>query len=217
MRGNRELTATPSGQERSIPACAGEPTEARTMRPFSRVYPRVCGGTGHIQADSTDKQGLSPRVRGNLRGWQRAAGADRSIPACAGEPSASDKSCDMVSVYPRVCGGTRHTAPHHAPAAGLSPRVRGNRRRGQGGRGGDGSIPACAGEPARRKICIPAAGVYPRVCGGTALQNGGNLFRIGLSPRVRGNPNPANPATSGPGSIPACAGEPLLVINGKVG
>ena len=31
---------------------------------------------------------------------------------------------------------------------------------------------------------------------------------IGLSPRVRGNPGGPVPAQSGPGSIPACAGEP---------
>ena len=93
-------------------------------------------------------------------------------------------------------------------AMGLSPRVRGNppwllricRRA--------GSIPACAGEPRRRRRARSAQGVYPRVCGGT--RHVGRELRAdrGLSPRVRGNRQ--RPTLSGvsAGSIPACAGEP---------
>ena len=57
---------------------------------------------------------------------------------------------------------------------------------------GDGSIPACAGEPpddGRRR----RRRVYPRVCGGTQLPAWLNRNRpvgAGLSPRVRGNPRP---------------------------
>ena len=53
-----------------------------------------------------------------------------------------------------------------------------------------GSIPACAGEPARsRGIVRSSIAVYPRVCGGTTASCGAHL-----SDRCR--------------SIPACAGEP---------
>ena len=45
VRGNRgEDIAQVSGR-RSIPACAGEPGDARIGAPHRRVYPRVCGGT----------------------------------------------------------------------------------------------------------------------------------------------------------------------------
>ena len=54
-----------------------------------------------------------------------------------------------------------------------------------------------------------AAGVYPRVCGGTAISTIQRHPRLGLSPRVRGNRDFNNSAASAPGSIPACAGEPL--------
>ena len=69
-----------------------------------------------------------------------------SIPACAGEPPASDRTL-----------------------SGLSPRVRGNL-------GGEhrhrlhiaGSIPACAGEPDDGHSASKCW-VYPRVCGGTMV------------------------------------------------
>ena len=70
------------------------------------------------------------------------------------------------------------------------------------------SIPACAGEPARRHGTGRSCWVYPRVCGGTTESANFGLWRGGLSPRVRGNPK--EPACPSPDtrSIPACAGEP---------
>ena len=121
----------------SIPACAGEPPAIRVA---SRVYPRVCGGTGSA-ARWGMHNGLSPRVRGNPARWGRTQRTgmrwtlghleDRSIPACAGEPSSEVK-------------------------AALSPRVRGNHFSSIASGRRLSAIPACAGER-----------VYPRVCGGT--------------------------------------------------
>ena len=70
-------------------------------------------------------------------------------------------------VYPRVCGGTPCPAHDGRDPNGLSPRVRGNLLGSlwQGSR--KRSIPACAGEPARRCVLLNLCGVYPRVCGGT--------------------------------------------------
>ena len=92
-----------------------------------------------------------------------------------------------------------------------------------------GSIPACAGEPIRRWLQGRDSGVYPRVCGGTRDEQDSILSAAGLSPRVRGNEvikgilflgaglsprvrgNRSRPPSGddSPGSIPACAGEPL--------
>ena len=55
------------------------------------------------------------------------------------------------------------------------------------------------------------ATVYPRVCGGTAAVHRDGQIRLGLSPRVRGNPTSHDPSSSNPRSIPACAGEPRQV------
>ena len=50
------------------------------------------------------------------------------------------------------------------------------------------SIPACAGEPYRRGPYGSIGMVYPRVCGGTHWRHDVIGERLGLSPRVRGNP-----------------------------
>ena len=51
--------------------------------------------------------------------------------------------------------------------------------------------------------------VYPRVCGGTELLAAYDSVEDGLSPRVRGNPRRPAAGIRLPGSIPACAGEPI--------
>ena len=71
-----------------------------------------------------------------------------------------------------------------------------------------GSIPACAGEPHHRSRRPYAGGVYPRVCGGTAVADDNRPVVRGLSPRVRGNPIEPDATDHARGSIPACAGEP---------
>ena len=77
---------------RSIPACAGEPDVAAVGVLSVEVYPRVCGGTEVFTQLLDFVLGLSPRVRGNHRGWTDFVEANRSIPACAGEPPASTRS-----------------------------------------------------------------------------------------------------------------------------
>ena len=52
--------------------------------------------------------------------------------------------------------------------------------------------------------------VYPRVCGGTGDFRYAERGTAGLSPRVRGNPWRQPARTGRTGSIPACAGEPLV-------
>ena len=71
------------------------------------------------------------------------------------------------------------------------------------------SIPACAGEPSTWRSTSTGPGVYPRVCGGTSTVSATLAARNGLSPRVRGNPVGVHRRAHAPGSIPACAGEPL--------
>ena len=92
-------------------------------------------------------EGLSPRVRGNQVGKPANVRRRGSIPACAGEPRSADVPDVINGVYPRVCGGTLLMLDSEDMEKGLSPRVRGNLRRGRRMRAGSGSIPACAGEP----------------------------------------------------------------------
>ena len=107
-----------------------------------------------------------------------------------------------------MCGGTGLAIAAVVFVGGLSPRVRGNRRRGLTGALEKRSIPACAGEPGTRCSWWTTAGVYPRVCGGTAWCPVCRRVVLGLSPRVRGNRTPRRFRPLLARSIPACAGEP---------
>ena len=149
VRGNR--VPRPGGERGcgSIPACAGEPPSAAVWCAPRRVYPRVCGGTRSRRWTARASSGLSPRVRGNHVLLADEVPARGSIPACAGEPVGLHEIVSLSGVYPRVCGGTDTVADRAALGHGLSPRVRGNRLRRFGRQPHGGSIPACAGEPAR--------------------------------------------------------------------
>ncbi len=187
MRGNRERCPVIPVDRGSIPACAGEPLWNMSRCLVPAVYPRVCGGTHAIQACDSTLVGLSPRVRGNLITIIGSVVTARSIPACAGEPILHYPECLVNTVYPRVCGGTTDKSNGHKISHGLSPRVRGNpyRRRRSGVL--TRSIPACAGEPARKVSRRELCRVYPRVCGGTNISYTLAETVLGLSPRVRGN------------------------------
>ena len=191
----------------SIPACAGEPQPPGRAGHPGEVYPRVCGGTRPERLEAERQYGLSPRVRGNPPRLHDAFAGLRSIPACAGEPvthagrrplgKVYPRVCGgtqallskppPVTVYPRVCGGTRRFLNGSRFVIGLSPRVRGNRYTNMACSGGNGSIPACAGEPPQGPRARRQLRVYPRVCGGTSLGLSTLARILGLSPRVRGN------------------------------
>ena len=87
----------------------------------------MCGGTVGVTALTALHTGLSPRVRGNPQSPLYMHAVDRSIPACAGEPSVTVSVITHIWVYPRVCGGTAARDLRRSAAKGLSPRVRGNR------------------------------------------------------------------------------------------
>ena len=193
----------------------------------------MCGGTDVGFRHVNILLGLSPRVRGNRRAAPARGRSRRSIPACAGEPRHVNTCSHLLEVYPRVCGGTPGDVVVIDEAAGLSPRVRGNPPVRLSARLSGRSIPACAGEPRIGYTADEAWEVYPRVCGGTSPALDAGTGRRGLSPRVRGNQaqaeiesrvrglsprvrgnRPGVPQRGGwPGSIPACAGEPLKVPN----
>ena len=111
-----------------------------------------------------------------------------------------------------MCGGTHRPPDIAGVRTGLSPRVRGNRVNVPIDGSEAGSIPACAGEPPAFAEHRAAAGVYPRVCGGTPDGKQHGTGAHGLSPRVRGNPVAPHRDQAGGGSIPACAGEPSSVL-----
>ena len=211
VRGNHGLREGLSVADRSIPACTGEPPANVSPQGQDTVYPRVYGGTITHSPLAFPCMGLSPRVRGNPFDGGPPDYLRRSIPACTGEPGTGYGRVNARQVYPRVYGGTLTWTGAAAPSVGLSPRVRGNRAAGLGVQQQRRSIPACTGEPHLRRSVQGAARVYPRVYGGTLERVSGSNSYQGLSPRVRGNLAGRRCGNGGPGSIPACTGEPACL------
>ena len=112
--------------QRSIPACAGEPTPWAPPAAASPVYPRVCGGAMVVSRARLFLPGLSPRVRGSQCHRAPSDAHPGSIPACAGEPWLRPHRHAAIRVYPRVCGGAALFCLVRQTQRGLSPRVRGS-------------------------------------------------------------------------------------------
>ena len=145
------------------------------------------GGNEVGYRTETGMVGLSPRGRGKPGLETEATVKSRSIPAWAGETSASLVCAWAMKVYPRVGGGNRFERALPDLPKGLSPRGRG-------------------------KLFLPVGEnvfgqVYPRVGGGNSVAICGVVAIIGLSPRGRGKRGGHRRITAGGGSIPAWAGE----------
>ena len=169
------------------PPVRGNPSRRRPRFPGAGVYPRLCGGTWAKVSAMPMTTGLSPPVRGNPAAVESGGLADRSIPACAGEPRTLESIESYWAVYPRLCGGTALTTRSCGSVCGLSPPVRGNHQPVKANPEYRRSIPACAGEPVGQTQSPAADTVYPRLCGGTRLFTRTAEYDGGLSPPVRGN------------------------------
>ena len=136
----------------------------------------------------------------------------RSIPALAGQPSASTSASSSVAVYPRAGGATGNVLNINVATLGLSPRWRGNRLS-QGCQAYRiRSIPALAGQPLPHKPTPFKMAVYPRAGGATPAAFTAVDVPSGLSPRWRGNLFPSHASSWPWGSIPALAGQPRRLV-----
>ena len=154
------------------------------------------------------REGPSPRARGSRRQGVSEGPSRRSIPACAGEPFYAAKLPSHRRVHPRVRGGAWYRRATAARCCGPSPRARGSHDVGGAMAINHRSIPACAGEPARRPPRRAGHRVHPRVRGGAFAPFITSARRPGPSPRARGSPTTGRDGGLVDGSIPACAGEP---------
>ncbi len=186
-RGNPGKLGAFSGRMGSIPACAGEPIDTRSLLRGFAVYPRMRGGTTLCACEVVPEPGLSPHARGNPFPFAAEVSMVGSIPACAGEPKQASRDHRKMWVYPRMRGGTMNHRDYDAWLVGLSPHARGNHV-GQGTNAGVyGSIPACAGEPTIVCLWLALSWVYPRMRGGTQIHQILIHGLLGLSPHARGN------------------------------
>ncbi len=71
VRGNHQGAVQPDMRRGAIPACAGEPSAQLPPAGGQGGHPRVCGGTKGWELWLQDRQGPSPRVRGNRGGSEQ--------------------------------------------------------------------------------------------------------------------------------------------------
>ncbi len=190
-RGSREELLLELLQRGSIPAHAGEPARAPRSHPPRGVHPRPRGGASPGTTHRHRPPGPSPPTRGSRACAGEVLGPAGSIPAHAGEPRRGVPLTRPSRVHPRPRGGARGGDASRAPTTGPSPPTRGSRSRGRGRTTPRGSIPAHAGEPARRARRRGAPRVHPRPRGGALGAGGDDQHPLGRA-----------------GSIPAHAGEP---------
>ena len=155
--------------------------------------------------------GLSPHVRGNPTRHAETASRYGSIPACTGKPQGDAPIWLHPGVYPRMYGETDYLPRAATVNKGLSPHVRGNRRRRPPRARGRRSIPACTGKPQPPAALGAQLEVYPRMYGETVSRLLIGHSPSGLSPHVRGNLGRGAGGCRRHGSIPACTGKPDLV------
>ena len=156
----------------------GSKTAGLSPRSLALAGPELLSAEGLWATLKTVTAGLlSPRVRGS-RGVVEASrpmlGSGVYPRVCGGacKLDASLRRRALQGLSPRVRGSLQPAISERSrPASGLSPRVRGSRLRSAAATSSsiDGSIPACAGEPAPR----------------SSFDIG--LIDMGLSPRVRGS------------------------------
>ena len=168
----------------------------------------MCGATVLGRHEKITLGGLSPHVRGHPALPEIQAVQAKSIPACAGPPSSKRQPSSGAQVYSRMCGATVQKGLFARQAEGLSPHVRGHPLAKRAGRRRVGSIPACAGPPARQAVEVGQVKVYPRMCGATTPSHSVSTLDRGLSPHVRGHRLEAQREDAAIRSIPACAGPP---------
>ena len=151
--------------------------------------------------------GPSPRLRGKRGSPAAGSGQARSIPAPAGETSATGRKRPTSWVHPRACGGNEGKVHVQSFDSGPSPRLRGKPRLLDHLPDRPGSIPAPAGETndgcGRRGLIA----VHPRACGGNPYLVASVTGLSGPSPRLRGKLREVEHPPGGRGSIPAPAGE----------
>ena len=122
-------------------------------------------------------------------GLQTTAGMEsRIIPAYAGSTADMIQAGQPPQDHPGVCGEHASMGLTLMIRWGSSPRMRGAPARRSVPVPGDGIIPAYAGSTDQEVLTAFVEEDHPRVCGEHGMQDLGNTWNAGSSPRMRGAP-----------------------------
>ena len=186
MRGTPKGSVRSVGEERIIPADAGNTwTRSAYSNPHGD-HPRGCGEHSTSQAIVNLAIGSSPRMRGTHKTIVSRILALRIIPADAGNTYAKGRSLPSVSDHPRGCGEHGRSVVALFSHAGSSPRMRG-------------------------ALMLPASWstwrrIIPADAGSTHWCSWACTVQCGSSPRMRGALNILGRFVAHAGIIPADAG-----------
>ena len=103
-RGTLDDAVGAEGDERFIPACAGNTRLRSRSGGSATVHPRVRGEHLMMVISFCDRPGSSPRARGTPPVHKEAVGLNGFIPACAGNTPCRAAWRPGESVHPRVRG-----------------------------------------------------------------------------------------------------------------
>ncbi len=171
---------------RFIPARAGNTMKKRNEFQLLPVYPRSRGEHPGADGRIPAARGLSPLARGTQRFYILSHGAERFIPARAGNTRQSRLDLPDDAVYPRSRGEHDKNRNPRQPVHGLSPLARGTRKSGTGYSPGYRFIPARAGNTMTGSPLPERSSVYPRSRGEHTLKSRAIARVFGLSPLARG-------------------------------
>ena len=166
MRGTPELIWQRFGDDRIIPAHAGNSSATAVSMLTEPDHPRACGELCRTLSVGCIANGSSPRMRGT-RTMRR---------------SSSRTSTD----HPRACGELSPSGALCAALYGSSPRMRGTLDVDRLFGGALRIIPAHAGNSCAAPSAIPPSPDHPRACGELFVVTSSGFVTPGSSPRMRG-------------------------------
>ena len=164
-RGSLEQPIAAAEDKGSIPAWAGKPVSALAGPAGIGGDPRVGGEARGAAQARLQEGGRSPRGRGSLTASATALVNPGSIPAWAGKPTQSTRTCSDTRVDPRVGGEALRRLSRMSRERGRSPRGRGSLDASTLPGVDFRSIPAWAGKPVGAARRPPSTAVDPRVGG----------------------------------------------------
>ena len=173
-------------------------------------HPRACGEHKGGQSFDCRQQGSSPRMRGTQLTNRTATCTPGIIPAHAGNTPSMRSSMARVRDHPRACGEHALDWESQDNPQESSPRMRGTQYVRVRHVGGDGIIPAHAGNTLPAATSEDMSRDHPRACGEHSSLCQMHATMVGSSPRMRGTPVVFAAVRTEHGIIPAHAGNTSL-------
>ena len=210
-RGTPYILLYDSGNDRFIPACAGNASAGPRTSPARAVHPRMRGERSRKTGERAPVGGSSPHARGTRQADHLNRIVQRFIPAYAGNATTLHRPHFWNSVHPRIRGERDPTYTTDGLKRGSSPHTRGTHWRYLGRWLGRRFIPAYAGNARAPRWPTWPNTVHPRIRGERPISRANHRRIAGSSPHARGTLFFIHFRLFAFRFIPACAGNAKTV------